>query len=138
MRILAPPSELTPTLWANVINAAISTVTVIHQALGPKSTILSSIDVNLTIIYLSISISLNVLLTLMIVIRLFLHSRGIRAATNAPGGIGGLYKATITMLIESCALFTVSSLLVVGPSNSGISYAFFPILAETQVRALLR
>ena len=100
--------------------------------------------------YLSFSVSLNILLTLMIVIRLVLHSRDMRAATGSPVGISGLYKAICTMLIESCALFSVSSLLVIGLLVGGGSmsiydfmylpgsYAvdvFFPILAVTQVRA---
>ena len=50
--------------------------------------------------YFSISLSLNVLLTLMIVIRLMLHARDIRASMGGTG-IGGLYKVIVTMLIES-------------------------------------
>ena len=97
--------------------------------------------------YLSISVSLNVLLTLMIIIRLVLHDRNIRAATWFRVGISGLYKAVSIMLIESCALFAVSSLVVVVAMVRGISGLedarypaafvvdiFFPILAETQVR----
>jgi len=84
----------------------------------------------------------------MIVVRLALHGRNIRAATGTAAGITGLYKTVSTMFIESCALFTVSSLVVVvalvrAKSNRPkISYPgmtvadiFFPILAETQVRA---
>jgi len=90
--------------------------------------------------YFSISLSLNVLLTLMIVVRLVLHGRNVRAATGSPVGISGLYKTVATMLIESSALFAVSSLLVIGPmaaGSSAISNAFFPVLAETQVRPFL-
>jgi len=101
--------------------------------------------------YLSISVSLNVLLTLMIVVRLVLHGRNIRAATGSAAGITGLYKTVSTTLIESCALFTVTSLVVVVASvragskkqkfsHPGVVVAdiFFPILAETQVRAFPR
>ena len=100
--------------------------------------------------YILISVSLNVLLTLMIVIQLVLHGRNIRVATGSRAGISGLYKIISTMLIESCALFSVSSLLVVGPlaavvynsaphSNIPITGGlvvdiFFPVLAEVQVR----
>ena len=89
--------------------------------------------------YFSISLSLNVLLTLMIVVRLILHTRSIRTSTGK-GGINGLYMVIVTMLIESSALYAVSSLLVLGPSSAGNSAAniFIPILAETQVRAFLR
>jgi len=102
--------------------------------------------------YLSISVSLNVLLTLMIVIRLILHGRNVRTATGSLAGIGRLYKTVSTMFIESCALFTVSSILVVGPlaayiySNTInifvigriITEIFFPTLAEIQVCAFPR
>ena len=98
--------------------------------------------------YLSISVSLNVLLTLMIIIRLILHGRQIRAAAGSAFGITGLYKTVSTMLIESCALFAVCSLVVIValavyqnsinpavflPGNYMVDI-FFPILAETQVR----
>ena len=86
--------------------------------------------------YFSIALSLNVLLTLMIVIRLILHTRNARTSTGE-SGISGLYKVIVTMLIESSALYAVSSLLVLGPSSAGNSASdiFIPILAETQVRA---
>ena len=102
--------------------------------------------------YISISVSLNILLTLMIVIRLILYGRKIRAATGSLAGISGLYKTISTMLVESCALFTVSSVLVVGPLaayvynltpevwiiGACVVEIFFPILAEIQVRAFPR
>ena len=93
-----------------------------------------------TLPYISISLSLNVLLTFMIVVRLVLHGRNFRAATGSLAGFGGLYVAIATMLIESSALFAVSSLVVIGTwaTNSTAANAFTPILAETQVRTLLR
>ena len=103
------------------------------------------------VVYLSISVSLNVLLTLMIVIRLILHARKIRTATGSLAGISGLYNTVSTMLIESCTLFSITSLLVVGAlavyiySSPDISMIggfivdiFVPILAEIQVRAFSR
>ena len=90
--------------------------------------------------YFSISLSLNILLTLMIVVRLILHGRNVRAATGSPAGISGLYKTIATMLIESSALFAVISLLYIatGGANSPINDLFSPILAEVQVRAFPR
>ena len=86
--------------------------------------------------YFSISLSLNVLLTLMIIIRLILHARSTRTALGI-AGIGGLCKAVITMLVESCAIFTVNSLLVVGPlgASNVVSNLFTVILGQTQVSA---
>ena len=87
--------------------------------------------------YLSISVSLNVLLTFMIIIRLVLHTRNTRAALGMTG-LGGLSKSIVTMLVESCALYSASSLLVLGPmsaDNNPISNFFIPVLPATQVRA---
>jgi len=117
--------------WANITNIAIGITTVIGEV--ERS---AYITTNFSLPFLSISLSLNVLLTLMIAIRLVLHSRGIRSILGAPlGGTSGLYKAIIAMLVESCALFAVSSLLVIGLSVSGnyASKTFLPILDETQV-----
>jgi len=83
---------------------------------------------------LSIMILLNIILTLMIVIRIVLHTRNNRGALGAPGGIGKLYKAVITMLIESCAFYAVSSLFVATQLAIPTAWAFSPALIETQVR----
>jgi len=74
---------------------------------------------NYSTVCLPLSVSLNVLLTLMIVVRLVLHSRNTQAVMGSPGGIGGLYRTIIAMLIESSALYAVSSLLVIGPISAG-------------------
>ena len=89
--------------------------------------------------YLSISVSLNVLLTIMIVIRLVIHSRNILAVKGGPARFG-LYRALITMLIESSALYAVNSLLLIGLWGAGNQTAdtFLPILAEIQVRVFPR
>ena len=89
--------------------------------------------------YFSISLSLNILLTLMIVIRLLLHTRNTRTALGITG-VGGLCKTIITMLVESCILYAVSSLLVIGPwaADIPVANAFLAILPEIQVLVLPR
>ena len=86
--------------------------------------------------YFTISLSLNILLTLMISVRLITHARSIRTAVGI-AGIGRLCNAIVTMLIESCVIYAVSSLLVIGPwaADSPITNVFLAILPETQVRA---
>jgi len=86
--------------------------------------------------YFSISLSLNIILTLMTVLRLVLHGRNIRAATGSPAGISGLYNTIATMLIESSALFAVSSVLYIGllAGKNEVMDMFSPIIYETQVR----
>ena len=109
----------------------------IYQTSLPSS-ILNSLGSKTGIPYFSISISLNILLTLLIVIRLILHSRNIRNAMGAQAGAGGVYKAIVTMLVESSTLYAVSSILFIGPwgANSWVADFFLPILAQCQVRAV--
>lgn len=87
--------------------------------------------------YVTISFSLNVLLTLMIVTRLVWHRRNIRNAMGGTAGAGGLYKAIITVIVESSALYLIVSLLYVGPwiAKSPIQYIFIQILVQVQVIA---
>ena len=126
-------------VWSNVINIATGVVTLIRRSSRPGSNIWNSVTIDFGVPYLSISVSLNLLLTLMIVTRLVLHNREIRTAMGAPSGLTGLYKAIITMLIESSALYAVNSLLFVGPwgAKNHAADIFLPILAETQVCAFL-
>jgi hypothetical protein len=102
----------------------------------PSSGVWDSVAVNIGLAYFSISPALNILLTLMITIRLALHSRNIRNAMGGPHSTGGLYSAVVTMLVESCALYATNSVLYIGPWGAGshIADIFFPILSETQVR----
>ena len=93
-------------------------------------------SVNFGIPYLSISIALNILLTLMIIVRLVLYTKNTRTALGF-AGIGGLCIAMVTMLVESCALYAMSSLLVLVPwaIGSHIESTFLAVLTQTQVRA---
>lgn len=105
----------------------------IYQIAGPN---LLAIDCVTP--YYSISTSLNVLLMSMIVVRLVRNSRNVRSAIGASARVGGLYKTTVTVLVESGALYAVSYILFIGPwaANSVATNIFFPILVETQVRAV--
>jgi len=112
-------------------------ITFIYQTSQPNSSVWNSVAIDFGLPYFSISIGLNTLLTLLIVVRLTMHSRNVRTAMGAPSGATGLYRAIITMLIESSALYAVNSLLFIGPWGAGSHAAdiFLPILAETQVIA---
>ena len=108
-------------------------ITVVYQNMHPTREVWSVLP------YFSISLSLNILLTLMIVVRLILHTRNIRTAVGI-AGIGGLCKAIITMFIESCALYAVNSVLFIGPWGVGnaTENTFLPMLTQTQVCAFVR
>ena len=115
---------------ANVVNVALGTMSVYWSA-RPSAHIMPFL-----IPYNSISLSLNVLLTLMIVVRLILHARDTRTILGKTG-IGGLYKAVVTILAESCALYAVNSLVYLGLLGAGnlVVYVFSPTLSQTQVCA---
>lgn len=106
-----------------------------YQITQPDTSYWSTVALNFNFPYFSISLALNVILTLMIVVRLVLHSRNIRNAVGAPTGTSGLCKAIVTMLVESCALYAVNFLLFIGAwgAQSHVSDIFFPLLADTQV-----
>jgi len=125
-----------PAFWADVINIATG-IMFFYRTWIPDATDWKSLNLRFSIPYFSISISLNILLTLMIIIRLVLHTRNTRTTATALVGVSGLYRTVITMLVESSALYAVSSLLVIGTYISGTCSAdlFLPILAETQVCA---
>lgn len=128
-RVLRKP---TATLSANATDI-VTGVLSLYQRLGRG---------NLTgvteIVYFSISLSLNLLLTLMIIVRLVLHSRNIRKAIGASSGAHGLYAAVVTMLVESSALYATTFLLYMVPiaTSSYVSYIFSAALGDTQVRAV--
>ena len=85
-----------------------------------------------------ISVVLNVFLTLMIVIRLVLHKRNTRNAIGTEYKSDGLYNTVVTMLIESCAISTVTYVLYIAvliPGNSA-QVMFYPLLIMAQVRAV--
>lgn len=82
--------------------------------------------------YFAISLSLNILITLMITTRLIRHSRNIRNAIG-PARDNGLYNTVVTMLIESCVLYAIVSLLCIvslatGGGFQGIVDPIFPII----------
>src|SRR5258708_2729544 len=119
-------------------DTAVGIALVYYQATQPDCTIWRSTTIDVGVPY-SISVSLDVLLTLMIVARVVLLSREIRKAMNAPFRISGLYKAVITILGESCALYAITFLFWIGTwaANNPIQYFLFPILAQTQVRGIV-
>lgn len=112
--------------------------TYIYQISRPISVVGISAAINkYGIPHHSISVSLNVLLTTMITIRLMMHSRDIRSIMGASATAGKVYRAVVTTIVESCALYSVAFLLFVGPWAAGnpASYIFFPIVVQTQAIA---
>lgn len=130
------PRETITTLRAKVIDIAMGLTFTYYQATQPDTSYWSAVAFNFNFPYFSISLALNVILTLMIVARLVLHSRNIRSIMGAPTGANSLCKAVVTMLVESCALYAINFVLFIGAwgAESHVSDIFFPLLADTQVR----
>ena len=90
--------------------------------------------------YLSVSLSLNVLLTLMIIIRLIIHIADIKKTLGVSNGSNNLFATAttvITMLIESYALYAVTLLLniILLAVGSWFSNVFSVAVGSIQVRA---
>ena len=127
--------KLMKTLETNVADTAMG-IALIYQTSQPDSSLWNAVAIKFGLPYFSISITLNILLTLMIVIRLVLHIRGSKTATGLTE-IGGSCKVIATMLIESSTLYAVTSLLFIGPWGAGSHAAdsFSGPLCQIQVRA---
>ena len=87
------------------------------------------------VVYQSIALSLGVILTFMIIIRLALHAKNVRSAIGASAGGAGLYTAVVTMLVESYALYVINYLLFIGLATTGSPYQYIasPLLSSAQV-----
>ena len=93
---------------------------------------------NFSTSYYSISLLLNITLTLMIVTRLILHRRNVRKAIGASESSSGLYTAIVTMLIELYALYAIAYLLflVLWVVSSPVEDIFSSALSSAQVRVV--
>ena len=87
--------------------------------------------------YYSVCLSLNVLLTLMIITRLVLHKRDIRHATGTSDGTTKLYTTVIMMLVESYALYAIAFILYIisFTLDASVAAVFSQVLSGIQVCA---
>ena len=85
--------------------------------------------------YFMVSFSLNVLLTLMIIVQLIRYIRQFQSAMGAKTTITKLHKAVLTMIVESFAIYAANFLLFIILFDVGNSFLniFNLVLAETQV-----
>lgn len=92
----------------------------------------------LAVPYYSIALSLNSILTLMIVIRLALHSKYLRDAMGPLSRPDRLYITIITILIESSALYAITFIGYIGPwwAKESLGDALLPLLSQVQVRVV--
>ena len=92
-------------LWADGITGIMVTY---HQSSRPGSCIRDSVLVDFGLSYFSILLSLNVLLTPMIVIRLVLHGRNTCGMMGIPSGLTGLYLTSFLPMVYLGVNFVTS------------------------------
>ncbi|KAG7097755.1 hypothetical protein E1B28_005076 [Marasmius oreades] len=108
-------------------------VITLYKSSRPGSNLWAGITVNFGLPYFVLSVALNVMLTLIISFRLLWHSRKYNLSTSS----SGVYKRIVSMLVESCALYSLFSILFIGTYAAG-NYAsdlFLPILSQVQIIA---
>lgn len=90
--------------------------------------------INFTLPYATISLALNIIITIMIVVRLLLYRRRITKILGP--GHGTQYTTIASMLVESAALYAVFALLFLIPFAMGspITNISLQALSEIQVR----
>ena len=91
--------------------------------------------IHLRLSYHLICFSVNTLCSLIITVRLIMHSRNIRKALGAQSKASGLYTVIVTTLIESSALYAVTYIpyIVSWVTRSGAQLVSLPVLAVAQV-----
>jgi succinate-acetate transporter protein len=108
-------------------------ILVLFETNLPASNLWTALSVKFTLSYFSLSLSLNVLLTFLIVIRLLLHRQRTRKHLGAKHATH--YTSIAAMLVESSALYSAFSLIFIVSyaRNSPVQNLFLPVLAEVQV-----
>jgi hypothetical protein len=126
-------------VFANVSDPATGIVTFYNYMQSKSSGYPKNLVLDISTSYYSVSLALNVLLTLMISVRLILHRRSIRNVMGDSFRACGLYKNIVTILIESYAPYAIVLLLTIVPRgiNTSISFFFSPVVSEIQVCAVL-
>ena len=124
-------------MLTNIIDAVLGTAYIYLVSVPIWRT--SVIALNIATSYYSICLSLNIILTLMIVVRLMVHIRDVRKATGALNGSTSLHTAAatvVTMVIESYALYAITMLpwVVTWAVESWVVTLFSGAVGSIQVR----
>lgn len=109
----------------------------LYKLATPGDTITAKDKADWSIVYRTISLSFNVILTCAIILRIYLVSRDVRKHRfpRTPW-LQEPYFHVITMLTESASLETAVGLvyIITVGLNSPLQNAFLPILGQVQVR----
>ena len=124
---------------ANITNIVLG---IAHVYNDPGLRYFAAIEADLTTAYYTITLSLNVILTLMIIVRLILHAREVRKAIGTSDGPGTrlhtVITAVVTTLVETYALYAVALLVFIVPWAivSPVAHIFGAV-GMVQVRVVL-
>ncbi|EPQ58308.1 hypothetical protein GLOTRDRAFT_72606, partial [Gloeophyllum trabeum ATCC 11539] len=107
------------------------------QVSRPGLSLWSTSSINFALTYFSISLSLNILVTLFILVRLLLHRR--EMCKSLGEAYGKYYVAIAAILVESAALYAACSILFLVPYvlNHPLQFIFMQILSQVQIIAPL-
>ena len=110
-------------------------ILIYHQASQPDSTLWSFFTLDFNHLFFTISLSLDILFTLMIFVQIRLRARDTR---NGKGVSSEAARWYLTVLFNSSTLYAVTFLLFIGSwgARSHDADIFFPVLVEIQVRAV--
>ncbi|KAJ7587157.1 hypothetical protein C8J56DRAFT_1165266 [Mycena floridula] len=105
----------------------------IYQSCQPNANLWTKVTFNFALAYFSTATTLNILLTILICARLVLHQRNVKGTRGFRSKLP--YSSVITMLVESSAIYAVSSAIFIGTyaAQNPASTLFLSILSQTQV-----
>ncbi|KAL5492820.1 hypothetical protein ACEPAI_4268 [Sanghuangporus weigelae] len=112
-------------------------VLLLFQTSQPSANLWTKVSINFGIPYFSLSMSLNVVVTILIATRLLLYRRKLLQELG-PQQVSVIpYVSIAAMIVESSMFYAVFSLLFLGPygAKSHISNIFLPIVSQVQVIA---
>ncbi len=113
--------------------AALSILT-LFQASRPESSLWTNTTIVMAVPYFSISVSLNILLTLLLVGRLWYMSE--RAKRTIGREHAATYTSIATMLVESAVPYAIAGLvfIITYARNSNVQNIALPVLSQIMVR----
>ncbi|THG95480.1 hypothetical protein EW026_g6185 [Hermanssonia centrifuga] len=106
----------------------------VYQTAVPGNNIWSQVSISFLLPYLSISISLTIILTLLIVGRLLYTTRLVKTAMGEDHA--KMYTSTAALIVESAAPYAFTSILfiIVFARGSNVQNLILPILAQVMLR----
>lgn len=132
VRLTPIPYHLRTTQYSSLINVAMGTLWTL-QSSQPGLSLYSALPMAYGTSYYAISLGVNIVLTLLIAIRLFVYRR--KASKVLPEGHGNHYLSLAAIFIESAALYSIMALafIISYAVNNPINQIFLCLASSAQV-----